>query len=244
MVTQHPEGVDQRYENPRPYDRRGWTRTEQALSSIRKSADCLIDTKLFDAQHIEAKVESGKRQQLERGCGPLGTMEEALLRLHIMIKLCKPERKPPVTPIAFNEWLDESVSHGTISFTSNADIKIVSTQYMLGFYGSLTSTPSLDMRGLKWDDEQLGLFLVSLCDAAKYKKEKDGLSLSLARLRLHKNRLTDQGMRKLLDILDRVELPGLAELNIKKQEEGYGFSDEMIKEARTWCARKKVTEFK
>jgi hypothetical protein len=72
MVTQHPQGVDEpgRYQSSRPYDNRGWTRTEKALSSLRKSADCLLDTKLFDAETVEAHVKSKKKELARDGWGP------------------------------------------------------------------------------------------------------------------------------------------------------------------------------
>lgn len=152
-------------------------------------------------------------------------MDEALLRLNIMISQCKRFRRdPPTTPDVFAGWLTESVENGTIFFTSNADIEIVSEQYDRGFYGSLTQTLSLDLRGLDWDDTKVGVFLDAMRAAASY-QEKNGSSIKLMKLRLLKNKITDEGVKNLLSTLD--QMPNLVELNLKDQK-GHGLSSEMI----------------
>ena len=165
-----------KYSNTTQYENRGWTTMERALASIVKSTSCLLDTSAADPLSIVS----------------VDTLSKLVV-----------SRSAPEDPGSFDLKLRAGVDMGEIKFTAMGDLDVVSEQYRTGFSDMISTTPSMYMGKLGWDDQEVARLCTSLqrCPA-----------LGLRRLRLHDNKLTDASARTLAtalaagDIMPQLEL--------------------------------------
>lgn len=211
LVSRHPPDMS-KYSNSTPYNNRGWTRTERALSSIVKSSDCLLDaSKMHVVTDAKAEVE------LDLG------------------KLVA-ERGPPVSPEHFEKNLREGVENNSIRFTARADLEIVCNQYKIGVTENFTTTEGLYYARLGWDDDAVEQLCTTLqgCPARELQRlrlhrnkltdksantlanaiAKEGLMPRLELLDVECNQLTEKGIY----VLDLVCCAKNVRLNVDNQQ--------------------------
>eukprot|EP00927_Polykrikos_kofoidii_P068182 TRINITY_DN63552_c0_g1_i1.p1 TRINITY_DN63552_c0_g1~~TRINITY_DN63552_c0_g1_i1.p1 ORF type:complete len:895 (-),score=148.63 TRINITY_DN63552_c0_g1_i1:35-2635(-) len=177
MLTQQNEAAvdtdDEDYEEAScavPYAERGWTNFERALGEMATQSRFLMDLGKMDSVQIQAS------------------------NWHQIATICRAERRPPLTPQAFEEFI-RTKKFGD----GDADREFVTQKYASLFFDLIIASPELSYSDLDWTDVEVQKLVEVLPHCSR-----------LRTLVLHGNSIGHDGAVALAKVLPRC--PSLKEL--------------------------------